>query len=132
MDKRPQIINILHSMQALNYSDMQSIDLLLDFGFQMVQHIAFSGEAMSEAKEKLHAARKSAYLKIELSTKSQGKQWAPSLLKDYVNDTCSTENAYYELCERCNRAATHTLDIIRTAISALKAEMQSITFQPNR
>lgn len=129
MNKHSEILGILTILQTTSYSDVQSINQLLEYGFQLQQHIAFSGEAMAEAKELLHTARKAAYLKVDASMNAQGKKWTPMLVKDYVNDCCSKENAYYELCERCNRSATHSLDFVRTAISALKAEMQSIQFQ---
>jgi len=129
MKKQAEILAILTLLQSTTYADVQSIDLLLEYGFQVTQHIAFSGEAMSEAKKLLHDARRKAYLKVEASMKAQDVKWAPSLVKDYVNDCCSEENAYYELCERCNRTATHTVDLVRTAISALKTEMQVSNFQ---
>jgi hypothetical protein len=129
MDKQPMILAILTEIQSTSYSDVQSIDALLEYGFRLTQHIAFSGEAMSEAKKALHDARRKAYLKVESSMTAQEKKWAPSLIKDYVNDCAANENAYYELCERCNRSATHSVDLIRTAVSALKTEMQTSNFQ---
>ncbi len=131
MKKRTDILAILSSIESTNYSDVQSIDLLLEYGFRLTQWVAFSGEAMAEAKQELHAARRNAYLKVESSLNAQQKKWSPMLAKDYVNDCCSAENAYYELCERANRAATHSVDLVRTAISALKAEMQTSNFQTN-
>ena len=129
MHKKSEIQAILEVIKNQSYSDVQSIDALLDYGFQLTQHIAFSGEAMSEAKKILHDARRKAYLKVETSMSAQGVKWSPSLVKDYVNDCCADENAYYELCERCNRSATHSVDLVRTAISALKTEMQTQNFQ---
>jgi hypothetical protein len=108
---------------------VQSIDKLLEYGFRLQQWTSLSGEAMAEAKEILHNARRKAYLNVEGSLNAQNKKWSPMLAKDYVNDCCSGENAYYELCNRCNAACTHSLDLVRTAISALKAEMQQMNFQ---
>jgi len=129
MQKQAEILGILTRIQDTSYSDVQSIDALLDYGFELTQHIAFSGEAMSEAKKLLHDSRRKAYLRVEASMKAQEKKWAPSLIKDYVNDICADENAYYELCERCNRTATHSVDLVRTAISALKTEMITSNYQ---
>lgn len=128
MDKRSEIQAIISAIESTSYSDVQSIPLLLEYGFKLTQWIAFSGEAMSEAKKALHDARRKAYLKVEASVNSQQKKWAPSLVKDYVNDCCANENAFYELCERCNRAATHSVDLCRTAVSALKMEMTQMNY----
>ncbi|HQV56233.1 MAG TPA: hypothetical protein PLX17_11985 [Chitinophagaceae bacterium] len=127
MQKLSQIQAILTQMQSTSYADVQSIDKLLEYGFQLQQHLAFSGEAMAEARENLHLARQ---LMTEKLLRS-GQKMARSTFKDYVNDACAKEAGYYELAERCNRSCTHSLDFVRTAISALKAEMQSINFQPN-
>ena len=131
MQKHSEILAIISSIESTSFSDVQSIDVLLDFGFKLTSWLAFTGEAMSEAKKKLHDARRASYLKVEASLNAQQKKWSPMLAKDYVNDCCSNENAYYELCERCNRACTHTLDLVRTAISALKTELQLSNFQNN-
>lgn len=57
MQKLSQIQAILTQMQSTSYADVQSIDKLLEYGFQLQQHLAFSGEAMAEARENLHLAR---------------------------------------------------------------------------
>lgn len=130
--KKQELKAILNTIEQQEYSNISSIDVLLEYGFKLAQWIAFSGEAMAEAKERLHKARKAAYLKVEFSLNAQGKKWSPMLAKDYVNDCCYEENGYYELCERTNRTATHTLDLVRTAISALKTELQTMTFNSQK
>lgn len=132
MNKKPEILAIVSSIESTSFSDVQSITQLLEYGFKLTQWIAFSGEAMSEAKEQLHIARAKAYINVHGSLTAQGHKIAPSLLKDYVNDQCAAQNGFYELCERCNRASTHAMDLVRTAISALKTEMSVMNFQSSR
>lgn len=105
MQKKSAIEAIMTELQNTAYSDVQSIDALLEYGFKVQQWIAFSGEAQAEAKEYLHEARRKAYLSVEASLNAQGKRITPMIIKDYINDKCSAENGYYELCNRCNALA---------------------------
>lgn len=119
---------MMDTMEGTTYADLQSIDQLIDYGFAMVGWIARSGEIMAQAKEDLHRKRRQAYINAVASLGSQEKKIGAMLIKDYINDCCAEENGLYELAERTNRAATHCNDLIRTAISALKAEKFSSQF----
>jgi hypothetical protein len=125
---KAELVEMLEKVITTSYIDVQSIDKLLEYGFILTQYIARSGLLMSEAKEKLHRARKVAYKMAEDKLKDAGRKYSPLLLKDYINDCCADENALYELAERCNKACVHSNDLIRTAISALKSEMQLSNF----
>lgn len=120
-----ELLAIMNTLEGTAYANLQSIDLLIEYGFTMVQWIARSGEIMAEAKEDLHKKRRQAYLNVIASLGAQEKKIGPMLIKDYINDCCAEENALYELAERTNRACTHANDLIRTAISALKQEQYS-------
>lgn len=119
MNQQEEILRILKEIRTTEYSTIQSIDLLLEYGFRLASYLSFSGEAMAEAKEILHDKRAAALLRVD---KDLNRKVGPSLMRDYINDLCSKDNAYFLLCERCNKACTHTLDLIRTAVSALKQE----------
>jgi hypothetical protein len=129
MDKKQEILRILQEIRTTEYSTIQSIDLLLEYGFRLTQYMAFSGEAMAEAKEQLHDKRSNALLRVDRDLK---KNAGALLIKDYINDLCSKENAFYELCERCNRACTHSVDLVRTAVSALKEEQRVSNYSNTR
>lgn len=122
MTHKPEVEAILSSIESTSYKDVQSIDLLIDWGFSLTQWNARTAQLMADAKEALHKARKQAYHDAQLKLQEVGKDYSPMLLKDYINDCCAAENGYYELCERANRATVHAGDMIRTAISALKNE----------
>jgi hypothetical protein len=128
MEKRPEILRILEEIRTTEYSTVGSIDLLLDYGFKMAAYTSFSGEAMAEAKELLHDARRKGLDNIDTLLKHRAKI-GPMLVKDYINDICSKENSYFTLCERCNRACTHAGELVRTAVSALKEEIKMQAFQ---
>lgn len=119
MDKKEEILRILKEIRTTDYCTMQSIDLLLEYGFKLTQYLAFSGEAMAEAKELLHKRRQEGLREAA----AQYKNGPTMIIKDYINDLSAVHHGYYELCERCNRACTHTIDLIRTAVSSLKQEM---------
>lgn len=126
---KDELIDIMAFLQGTNYDQFnQSIDALIDHGFTLSQHIARTGQLMSEAKKMLHDARKQAYWDAELKLKKQGKDFSPMLVKDYINDCCGVENELYELAERTNKACTHHHGLIITAVSALKAERFSSQF----
>lgn len=119
-----QLQAILDTIEGTNYQDVQSLSLLMDWGFKLQQWMAFAGSQQAEAKKLLHDARRRAMVNLVASLKANGAVLAPSLQKDYVNDLCATENFHYELAERCNRCCVHALDLVRTCISTLKTEIQ--------
>lgn len=125
MNREAEMRGYLGTMEGTTYASLGTIDALLTYGFEVKAFLAASGEAMADAKEQLHIARRDAYLKVEGSLIAQDRKWNVSLMKDYVNDCCAKHNAYFLLCERTNRTAVHTLDLVRTAISALKEEMKN-------
>lgn len=118
----------LQTTEFTKFSDVQSIDLLLEYGFKLQQYVARTGQLMSEAKEALHKERKQAYHDAELKLKKVGKDFSPMLLKDYINDCCAEANSLYELAERTNRACVHAGDLVRTAVSALKNEWNTSSY----
>lgn len=121
----PQIQAILDTIEGTNFDSVQSLNLLMDWGFKLQQWMAFSGSQMAECKKELHAARRKAMLNLIASLEANRASMAPSLQKDYVNDLCENENYNYALAERCNRACVHSMDLVRTCISTLKTEMQN-------
>jgi len=124
MTQEKQLKAILNTIEGTNYASVQSMELLKEYGFQLQQWMAFSGEQMAIAREDLHNSRKKAYLNTVFNLGSQERKYAPSLIKDYINDCCARENAVYELADRANKACTHSINLIITCISALKEEMK--------
>lgn len=119
-----QLQAILDTIEGTNYADVQSLNLLMDWGFKLGQWMAFAGSQQASCKKALHDARRQAMVNLVASLKANGAVLAPSLQKDYVNDLCSQENYQYELAERCSRACVHSMDLVRTCLSTLRMEME--------
>lgn len=123
MDKLNQIEQELISA---NPENVQSISALMDLGGRLATYIAYTGSEVAKAKKALLLAKKAAYFKAMEDLRSKGKEVAPSLVKDFVSTMCADQEERYLLCERMNAATTHTLEFVRTCISALKTEMATI------
>jgi hypothetical protein len=124
MIQSSQLQAVLDTIEGTSFADVQSINLLMDWGFKLQQWMAFAGSQQAECKRLLHEARRQAMVNLVASLKANGADLAISLQKDYVNDLCAQENYQYELAERCSRACVHALDLARTCLSTLKTELQ--------
>lgn len=128
MNKQPEILAILSVIESTSFNDVSNPTALLEHGFKLTGWIAFSGEAVAEAKELLHNARKQAYINLVASLGAHEKKIGAMIMKDYCNDCCAKENAYLSLCERCNAACTHAADLCRSALSYLKTELATSAY----
>ena len=126
---KDQLEQISESLQKLKPDQMQSIAALTTLGAAMAGYIAFTGHCKAKALRELQVAKKQAYRAVLAELKEKGKEPAPSLVKDYVGTLCSDHEYVYALAERTNAACTHTLDLIRSCLSALKEEMRTINYQ---
>lgn len=111
---------------ADKYENVQSISNLIEDVGTLVKAMAFVNNQMAIAKKELNDAKERAYMKVLLS---KNMFTSPSLVKDYANTLCSEEQYNYDLAERCSRTITHTIDALRTCISALKVEAQYSNYQ---
>lgn len=114
---------------AEGYAASQSIDWLIDHMGILCSSMAFINGQMAVAKLNLNRAKVKAYNALVLSSKAQEQYFSPMLAKDYVSAKCEQEAYEYEICERTSRTIVHTLDILRTAVSALKEESKLQSFQ---
>lgn len=124
MNPNAQLQAILDTIEATGFDQVQSITLLMEWGFKLQSWMAFSGAQQATAKRNLHDARRQAMVNLIASLQANGATLATSLQKEYINDLCAAENYNYELAERANRACVHALDLARTCISTLKTELQ--------
>ena len=127
-DMKDQLEQINDTLQKLAPEQMQSIAALTTLGAAMAGYIAYTGHCKAKALRELQIAKKQAYKAVLAELKERGKEPAPSLVKDYVGTLCSEHEYVYALAERTNAACTHTLDLIRSCLSALKAEMQTVNY----
>ena len=121
-----QASNFLEN-SADGYVNSQSIPWLIDQVGKLCQSLAFVNSQMAVAKAQLNDAKVKAYEKM-VRLYGEQKYFSPSLAKDYVNALCKEEHYAYDICERTSRTIVHTLDTLRTCISALKEEMRTINY----
>lgn len=112
----------------LETSRMQSISELMDLGKKVASWMAYTGGEMARAKKAYLQSKKQAYKDALDKLRSEGKEVAPSLVKDYVGTLVSDQEEYYLLCDRINAACTHYLTHINVCLSCLKEELKAITY----
>jgi hypothetical protein len=111
-------------MAAEDYTARQSVSWLIDQAGVLCKSLAFVNNQMAQAKKILSERKVKAYNDLIGSSIANEVYFAPSLAKDYISAKCSQDQYHYDLCERTSRTLVHTIDVIRTCISALKVELQ--------
>lgn len=111
-------------LAAEDYTGSQSISWYMDQLGLLCKSLAFVNEQMAEARRDLNKKKIKSYESLAASSVANSEYFAPSLAKDYIAAKCEREQYEFDLCERCSRTIVHTIDSIRTCISALKTEMQ--------
>ncbi len=114
------------------FTHTQSINFLIDKLGELSVSLAFINNQMAIAKRILNNKKVEAYLTLVGSSVANETYFAPSLAKDYISAQCSEEAYNYDLCERTSRSIVHQIDAIRTAISALKEDMKTMTYSQQR
>ena len=118
------ILKINQKLQEVDPGTFQTITACTEYGAKLAGWIAYTGEAKAKAKRDLLAKKK---LTID-SLLSENHRLTPAIFKEYVTASVSEQEYIFELADRTNAAATHQLDLVRSILSALKTEMQSINF----
>jgi hypothetical protein len=118
-------LNWLQEGETFTHS--QSVNFLIDKLGELTVSMAFVNNQMAVAKRILNQKKVAAYNNLIASSVANETYFAPSLAKDYISAKINQEQYDYDVCERCSRSLVHTIDSIRTAISALKLEKE---YQP--
>lgn len=121
-----KLISIEQRLISISPDKMQSPSALIELGAELAQIIAYTGGEVARLKKAYQVAKMEAYKSAMGKLKAEGKDVAPSLVKDYVNTMVSEQEYRYILAERLNASATHTLDFCRSCLSMLKQEMATI------
>lgn len=116
-------------VNAETYDGQASITWYIDQLGVLCKSMAFVNGQMAEAKRLLNKKKITAYESLAASSVANEQYFAPSLAKDYIGAKLLDEQYEYDLCERCSRTITHTIDAIRTIISSLKEEMKIASYQ---
>lgn len=105
------------------------ISLMLTKLSTVVTYLASSASLVAESGFLYNQAKKKAYHTLKTSSEANQEYYSPMLAKDYINSCCAAESYLYEFAQRLNSAVTHTLDALRTAISA---EKQNLLYQSSQ
>lgn len=115
-------------MSAEDYTASQSIGWLIDQMGALCKSLAFVNTQMAVAKAILQERKVKAYNNLISSEVANETYFAPSLAKDFINAKCSQEQYDFEICERTSRTLVHTIEALRTCISAAKEEAKAINY----
>jgi hypothetical protein len=119
-------MNWLQEGEAFTHS--QSINFLIDKLGEISVSLTFVNNQMALSKLALNIKKVEAYHNLIASSVANETYFAPSLAKDFIAAKCDLEQYNYDLCERCSRSIVHTIDAIRTAISALKEDAKMVQY----
>lgn len=114
---------------ADGYTASQSISWLIDQVGMLCKSLAFVNNQMAVAKKILNKKKVAAYNNLIGSTMANNETISPMLAKDYISAKIEQEQYDYDICERCSRTLLHTIEALRTCISALKMEAQTTQYQ---
>lgn len=116
-------------LSADDYTSTHSIAFFIDQIGVLCKTMAFVNGQMTVAKQILNDKKKKSYESLAASSIANEDYFAPSLAKDYIASKVSEDQYNYDICERCSRTIVHTLDCLRTAVSALKEETKVNNYQ---
>lgn len=108
-------------LTADQYKSSQSIGWYVDHIGELLSWMAFVNEQMAVAKFVLKQKKQTIYAE---SIENIQSLKSPSVVKDYIESQLSQDHYAYDLCERTSRTIYHTIEALRTTVSALKAELQ--------
>jgi hypothetical protein len=114
--------------EADNYTASQSIAWLIDQMGMLCKSLAFVNNQMAVAKKVLNKKKVAAYNNLIGSTLANNETISPMLAKDYISAKVEQEQYDYDICERCSRTVLHTIEALRTCISALKEEAKVVGY----
>jgi hypothetical protein len=126
--KVEDIMELLESA-ADSYVASQSIPWLIDQVGLLCKYLAFINNQMAVAKKQLNKKKTQVYNNLLLSNAANKEFFSPSVIKDYVNARLEQEEYNYDISERCSRTVLHTIEALRTCISALKEEAKVSNYQ---
>jgi len=128
MRNREQILNQLNEINEYLLKGIpdSDISLMLTTLSTLVTYLASSGALVAESGSIYNKRKVKAYQSLAASQSANQDYWSPSQGKEFVGAQCGDDYYVYEFAQRVNSALVHTIDAIRTAISAEKSLLQNI------
>ena len=113
---------------ADGYTASQSIAWLIDQVGILCKSLAFVNNQMAVAKKLLNKKKVQVYNNLLCSSMANNEFFSPSVIKDYVSARIEQEQYDYDVTERCSRTLLHTIEALRTCVSALKEELKTTSY----
>lgn len=104
------------------------ISLMLQTGSTLVTYLASTAALVAESGKLFNHAKVKAYHTLAASSTANSKYYSATLAKDYIASRCADEGYTYEFACRMNAAVTHSLDMLRTAVSAEKQLLSNLQY----
>lgn len=120
---------IQQHLEDMKYEDFgQNLSSIYDEMVNLNAWKSFTGKMMSESKRELNEKKVELYNNIIFSQKASGIIPSPLLIKDYVSAKCSELQYKYDFTERINNSIAYAIDSLRSILSALKQELQTLNY----
>lgn len=120
----PRVEDCAEWLEAVadQYTAMQSISWYIDQIATLVKSFAFINTQVAVAKEALLKNKQQAYFMLMADSKKNGIMMSPSLAKDYINAAIAEHQYNFDICDRTRSTIDHTIEALRSCLSALKSE----------
>lgn len=115
-------------LQGVTFEKWQNVESLNRFLHELTVSQAFVNNQMAIAKQVLNIRKEETYNVFVFSAKANGLELSPMLAKDYIASRIHQYQYDYDVSERTSRTITHTIDAVRTAISAIKEEIKAALY----
>lgn len=120
---------IQQHIEDARYSDFgQDLSAIYDEMVNLNAWKSFTGKMMAEYKKELNSKKVEAYNNLIFSQRAAGVNISPSLAKEYINSKCGEVQYLYDFTERVNNCTAYAIDSLRSILSALKQELQTLQY----
>lgn len=127
-----RIEHIQQHIEASNYAMYEaSQTLIYNEMCDLVAWKSFVGKMWAEYRRELNKLKVSAYNNLVFSQRAINHDVSPSLVKDYIASKCDEAQYLVDFTERVNANIGYGLDCLRSILSALKQEMQTMNYAGN-
>lgn len=126
-----QIVEELDGYHAALCTPFETKDLdeMKRKGAELIGCLSRSAVLVADANRIYNDAKVRAYHRLKATSEASKSYYSPMLAKDYVAALCANEQRAADLAERINKAITHTIEFLRSAMSAEKTQLAYLNQQ---
>lgn len=127
-----RIEQIQQHIEASNYGMFEgSQNLIYNELCDLVAWKGFVGKKWAEYKRDLAKIKTNAYQSLIASQRAVNMDIPASIAKDYIAQKCGDMQYFVDFSERVNSNLAYGCDCLRSILSALKQEMQTLNYTGN-